>query len=112
MRPASAREDHGAEERAGLLARLGPFAYLGGLFLGDLGSEEVYATLWAQYRVHLVLVVLAVATCAWWTGKLGARLARAAGAWSAARRARALVAVAPLLAFGMRGTLQHRPINA
>jgi len=82
------------------------------LFVEYLGSREVFATLWAQYRVNLVLVALAIVVCLFGGWRLGAALARDAAAWSGPRRAAALLPCAPLLFLGIRGTLQHRPINA
>ncbi|MSR62031.1 MAG: LTA synthase family protein [Planctomycetes bacterium] len=82
------------------------------LFIEYLGSREVFATLWAQYRVNLLLVALAIVVCLYGGARLGARLARDSASWSAVRRGVALLACAPLLFLGIRGTLQHRPINA
>jgi phosphoglycerol transferase MdoB-like AlkP superfamily enzyme len=82
------------------------------LFVEYLGSQEVFATLRAQYLAHLVLVALAAVACALLCRRLGRFLVRGAEEWHGVRRALALLLFAPLLFLGIRGTLRHRPINA
>ncbi len=82
------------------------------LFVEYLGSREVFETLWAQYRVNLVLVALVMAGCVYAGARLGRSLAQGATAWHGARRGAALLVFAPLVFLGIRGTLDHRPINA
>src|SRR6185436_8122654 len=82
------------------------------LFVEYLGSREVLETLWVHYRMHLLLVALALVACLVATWRLGSAQVRAAEAWPWRRRALALVIVAPALFLGIRGTLRHRPINA
>lgn len=76
------------------------------------GSSEVASTIWAEYGGHVVLVLALAAVVLVGAFRLGSRLVLEAQAWPAGRRAAALLACAPLLFLGMRGTLRHRPLNA
>lgn len=83
------------------------------LFVENLGgSREVLGTIWSQYGFHvLVVLALGLATLLL-AGRFGLRLAEAAPRWSFRRRVASFLPCAALLFLGMRGTLQHRPINA
>ena len=82
------------------------------LFVDYLGSSEVLHMLWNGYRLHLVLLLGLSALVALLTSRIGLELARPAESWRLSRRAPALLPCAALLFLGMRGTLEHRPINA
>jgi len=83
------------------------------LFVESLGfSLEIARTLWKQYALNLALALsatLAAGVLGWW---LAGRIWPAALAWSLGRRLATGVLVLPLLFLGMRGTLDHRGVNA
>lgn len=82
------------------------------LFIEYLGSSEVIGTIWTRYRLNLLLALAVSAGAAFGAARLGCWLARGVGLWSSPRRAMALLLAAPLIFLGIRGTFQHRPINA
>src|SRR5262245_42974415 len=83
------------------------------LFIENLrGSREVLGTIWAQYHWHVLGVVVLALLALLSTARLASRLLLHAPEWPASRRLVALPLFAPLLLLGMRGTLQHRPLNA
>jgi phosphoglycerol transferase MdoB-like AlkP superfamily enzyme len=83
------------------------------LFIESLGfSSEIAGTLWMEYGAHLLLalgLVLGSLLASLW---LGRRLAAPVTAWPWWKRAFAMLACAPLVFLGARGTLRHRPLNA
>jgi phosphoglycerol transferase MdoB-like AlkP superfamily enzyme len=83
------------------------------LFVESLGgSREILGTILDQYGVHVLLVLaLGLGTLVLGT-RLGLRLLALVPRWPGRVRAAALVPCLALLFLGMRGTLQHRPINA
>lgn len=74
--------------------------------------REVFSTLWAAYKLPLLLspVLLAAAMVLAW--RWGHRLARAAAPWSWRRRALVLPLLVIVMLLGARSSLQHRPANA
>jgi phosphoglycerol transferase MdoB-like AlkP superfamily enzyme len=73
--------------------------------------REVSSTLWAAYKLPLLLApALSAATTvlAW---RLGQRIARAATPWRPWNRALALPLVVMVMALGARSSLDHRPAN-
>lgn len=83
------------------------------LFIESLGaSSEIAGTLWKEYGTHLLLALLAVLGSLLASLRLGRRLAHSVTLWPWGRRALAMLACAPLVFLGARGTLRHRPLNA
>jgi len=83
------------------------------LFVENLGgSREVLSTVWSEYGTHVVLVVVAALAAYLLGRRLAARLLEPVGRWPWRRRLVVFPPVAALLFLSMRGTLDHRPINA
>lgn len=74
--------------------------------------REVFSTLWAAYKLPLILSPLVFAAASVLAWRTGHRLARAAAPWSLRRRALVLPLLLVLLVLGARSSLQHRPANA
>jgi len=83
------------------------------LFIESLGaSAEIAGTLRKEYGAHLLLALLVVLGSLLSSLWLGLRLTASVTGWPWARRAFAMLACAPLVFLGARGTLRHRPLNA
>jgi phosphoglycerol transferase MdoB-like AlkP superfamily enzyme len=74
--------------------------------------REVFSTLWAAYRLPMLLASALFAATIVLAWRLGNRAARAATPWRPRRRALALPLVLIVMALGARSSLQHRPANA
>jgi phosphoglycerol transferase MdoB-like AlkP superfamily enzyme len=74
--------------------------------------REVFSTLWAAYKLPLLLAPALFAATVVLAWRLGHRVARAAAPWRPWHRALALPLVLMVMALGARSSLQHRPANA
>lgn len=73
--------------------------------------REVFATLWADYKLSLLLAVVLVSLTVRYVWRLSRRLMEASTPWPYWKRIVWLPAVAIVLFLGARSTLDHRAVN-
>ncbi len=73
--------------------------------------QEVFSTLWAAYKVPLILAVVLIVLTIWGVWKLSQRLASVSQPWGVVRRLVVLPLVLLLLFAGARSSFGHRPAN-
>jgi len=73
--------------------------------------REVFSTLWAAYKLPLILAAVLVILAAWGTWKGSLALSRQSRPWGVVKRVIVLPLVLLVLFAGARSSFSHRPVN-
>jgi len=73
--------------------------------------QEVFLTIWANYKVMIILEIAVVALTIWAAWKMSQKLCRVSQVWTAKQRLLAVPLILVVLFVGARSSFDHRPAN-